>query len=217
MSGRRLDVTATQAVSSMLAALTGAIAASGLGIAGTIIGAAFMSLAGTVGAAIYKHYLGRSKEKLREAASSLAPKAATHPAAAAVLRHSLHLDPELTARLRPDGQAVVETRADAPGADHEQPAALADTRVETAVAGPARHARAATGAPPAFTRDDSAAAAVAANIAAAVLGDRSTLGHESLGYTAAEHPVTGPEDGARTTAAGPGTAVAAAGQRAGRQ
>jgi hypothetical protein len=50
MSGRRLDVTATQAVSSMLAALTGAIAASGLGIAGTIIGAAFMSLASTVGA-----------------------------------------------------------------------------------------------------------------------------------------------------------------------
>ena len=71
MSGRRLDVTATQAVSSMLAALTGAIAASGLGIAGTIIGAAFMSLAGTVGAAIYKHYLGRSREKLREAATSL--------------------------------------------------------------------------------------------------------------------------------------------------
>jgi hypothetical protein len=196
MSGRRLDVTATQAVSSMLAALTGAIAASGLGIAGTIIGAAFMSLAGTVGAAIYKHYLGRSKEKLREAATSLAPKAATHPAAAAVLRHSLRLDPELTARLRPDGQAVVETRADPPGADHEQPAALADTRVETAVAGPARHARATTGAPSAFTRDDSAAAAVAANIAAAVLGDRGTLGHESLGYTAAEHPVTDPDGGA---------------------
>jgi hypothetical protein len=208
MSGRRLDVTATQAVSSMLAALTGAIAASGLGIAGTIIGAAFMSLAGTVGAAIYKHYLGRSREKLREAATSLAPKAATHPAAAAVLRHSLRLDPELTARLRPDGQAVVETKADPPGADHEQPAALADTRVETAVAGPARHARATTGAPSAFTRDDSAAAAVAANIAAAVLGDRSTLGHESLGYTAAEHPVTDPDDGARTTATGLGTAGA---------
>jgi hypothetical protein len=65
MSGRRLDVTGTQAVASMLAALTGAIAASGLGIAGTIIGAAFMSLAGTVGAAIYKHYLARSRERLR--------------------------------------------------------------------------------------------------------------------------------------------------------
>jgi len=217
MSGRRLDVTATQAVSSMLAALTGAIAASGLGIAGTIIGAAFMSLAGTVGAAIYKHYLGRSKDRLKTAATNLAPKAAAHPAAAAVLRHSLHLDPELTARLRPDGQAVVQTRADAPGEDHEHPADLSatrrtDTRVETSAAGSAATAqpiRATAGAPAAFTTDNSAAAAVAADIAAAVLGDRSTLGHGSLGYTAAEHPVTdvtGADDAEGTTATGLRTA-----------
>ena len=190
MSGRRLDVTATQAISSMLAALTGAIAASGLGIAGTLIGAAFMSLAGTVGAAIYKHYLARSREKLRAAATTLAPKAAAHPAAAAVLRHSLHLDPEETARLRPDGQAVVEARPDVPGPDRQHSPALADTRAETAVAVPVRPVRATAGVPAAFTRDDSAAAAVAADIAAAVLGDRTTLGHESLGYTAAEHPAT---------------------------
>jgi hypothetical protein len=88
MSGRRLDVTPTQAVSSLLATLTGAFAASGLGIAGTIIGAAFMSLASTVGAAIYKHYLGRSNEKLRAAATSLAPKASGGGVAAAVLRRA---------------------------------------------------------------------------------------------------------------------------------
>jgi hypothetical protein len=70
MSGRRIDVTATQAASSMLATLTGAIAASGLGIGGTIIGAAFMSLASTVGAAVYKHYIGRSNERLRAAAGA---------------------------------------------------------------------------------------------------------------------------------------------------
>jgi hypothetical protein len=70
----------------MLATITGAVAASRLGIAGTIIGAAFMSLAGTVGAAIYKHYLGRSKERLRAAAVNLAPRASANAVAAATAR-----------------------------------------------------------------------------------------------------------------------------------
>jgi hypothetical protein len=73
MSGRRFDVTAIQAVSSMLAALTGAVAASSLGIAGTMIGAGLMSLASTVGAAIYKHYIASGNERLRAAAATLAP------------------------------------------------------------------------------------------------------------------------------------------------
>jgi hypothetical protein len=73
MSGRRFDVTAIQAVSSMLAALTGAVAASSLGIAGTMIGAGLMSLASTVGAAVYKHYISSGNERLRAAAATLAP------------------------------------------------------------------------------------------------------------------------------------------------
>jgi hypothetical protein len=89
MSRRRLDVTPTQAVASMLAALTGAIAASSLGIAGTIIGAAIMSFASTVGAAIYKHYLARGHEGLRAAASGSG-------IAAAVLGRQ-PVDPEETA------------------------------------------------------------------------------------------------------------------------
>lgn len=87
MSVRRLDVSAVQAVSSMLAAITGAIAASGLGIAGTLVGAAFMSLASTVGAAVYRHYISRSNERLRAAAASLAPKASGSVVAAALVRH----------------------------------------------------------------------------------------------------------------------------------
>lgn len=71
----------------MLAALTGAVTASRLGIAGTIIGAAFMSLASTVGSAIYKHYLTRSNQRLRAAAASLAPKASHSAVASAVARH----------------------------------------------------------------------------------------------------------------------------------
>ena len=77
----------------MLAALTGAVTASRLGIAGTIIGAAFMSLASTVGSAIYKHYLTRSNERLRAAAASLAPKASHSAVASAVARHHAQQDP----------------------------------------------------------------------------------------------------------------------------
>jgi hypothetical protein len=219
MSGRRLDVTATQAVASMMAALTGAIAASGLGIAGTIIGAAFMSLASTVGAAVYKHYLARSNERLRAAATNLAPKASGNAVAAAVLRHHLHLDPDETAHLRPDGQAVVETRADGDGEPAERTATAshrvggpprsdsADARVRPALAGAARPVRdaraddeAGAGAAAAFGRGDFGAAAVAADIAAAVLGDHTTLGHASLGYTAAEHPAAVPAEDTSTAA-----------------
>jgi hypothetical protein len=82
----------------MLATITGAVAASRLGIAGTIIGAAFMSLASTVGAAIYKHYLGRSKERLRAAAVNLAPRASANAVAAATARGQQADDPHTAAR-----------------------------------------------------------------------------------------------------------------------
>ena len=70
MSGRRIDLSATQVVASMLAAVTGAVAASTLGIAGTVIGAAVMSVASTAVAAVYKHYIARSRERLRAAAEA---------------------------------------------------------------------------------------------------------------------------------------------------
>jgi len=85
----------------MLAALTGAVTASRLGIAGTIIGAAFMSLASTVGSAIYKHYLTRSNERLRAAAASLAPKASHSAVASAVARHHAQQDPIQPGPARP--------------------------------------------------------------------------------------------------------------------
>ena len=88
MSGRRIELSATQVIASMLAAVTGAIAASYTGIAGTVIGVAVMSVASTAGAAVYKHYLGRSqekllasKERLHAAAVIIAPRSAHHGAA----------------------------------------------------------------------------------------------------------------------------------------
>ncbi|MGA8455900.1 MAG: hypothetical protein WB800_10890, partial [Streptosporangiaceae bacterium] len=70
MNGRRMDLSATQVIASLLAAVTGAIAASTLGIAGTIIGTAVMSVASTAVASIYKHYIARSRERLRKAAEA---------------------------------------------------------------------------------------------------------------------------------------------------
>jgi hypothetical protein len=72
MSGRRrIELSATQLTASVLAAVTAAVAASYLGVAGTIIGAGVVSFATTAGTAIYRHYLARTEEKLRAAASQL--------------------------------------------------------------------------------------------------------------------------------------------------
>jgi hypothetical protein len=70
MEGRRIEVSATQVIASLLAAVTGAIAASTLGVAGTIVGTAVMSVASTAIASIYKHYISRSRERLRKAAEA---------------------------------------------------------------------------------------------------------------------------------------------------
>jgi hypothetical protein len=70
MDGRRMDISATQVIASVLAAVTGAVAASFLGVAGTIIGTALMSVASTAVAGIYKHYIAQSKERLQAAADA---------------------------------------------------------------------------------------------------------------------------------------------------
>jgi len=121
----------------MLAALTGALTASRLGIAGTIIGAAFMSLASTVGSAIYKHYITSSNERLRKAAASLAPKASHSAVASAVGRH--HAQEELA---RPGRTRLDQTRPGAAGPGAAGPGAV---RPEPAQWYPARE----LGAPPA--------------------------------------------------------------------
>jgi hypothetical protein len=71
MSGRRIELSVTQVTSSVLAAVTGAIVASSLGVAGTVIGVAVVSFATTAGTAIYRHYLGRTQERLRSAAAAM--------------------------------------------------------------------------------------------------------------------------------------------------
>lgn len=67
MSGeqRKFELSMPQIVGSALAAVTAAVAASYLGVAGTVIGAAVVSVATTVGSAIYTHYLKRTGEQVK--------------------------------------------------------------------------------------------------------------------------------------------------------
>jgi hypothetical protein len=84
---RGLHLSGTQIIASVLATLTGAIAASYLGVAGTLIGAALGSIASTLGTEVYRHYLLRSQEGLRSAGEILYHRttgthtATQHPAA----------------------------------------------------------------------------------------------------------------------------------------
>ena len=60
----RIELNTVQLVSSMGAAVTGAILTSYLGDGGTIVGTAVGAGASTAGFAVYKHYLVRTKEKV---------------------------------------------------------------------------------------------------------------------------------------------------------
>jgi hypothetical protein len=57
------DLRPTQLVAGGLATASATVATSYLGVAGTIIGAAFMSVATTAGAAIYQYYFDRGKRR----------------------------------------------------------------------------------------------------------------------------------------------------------
>jgi len=77
MSGRRgLNLSGAQVTASVLATLSAAVAASFLGVAGTLVGAAVGSVVSTMGTEIYKHYLQRSEERLRSAGQVLYQSAA---------------------------------------------------------------------------------------------------------------------------------------------
>ncbi|MFD7731481.1 hypothetical protein ACFV6F_13980 [Kitasatospora phosalacinea] len=64
---RRFDLTATQVAASALAAVAGAVLASELGVYGTILGAAVVSVGATIGSALFQHLLKRTGEQLRNA------------------------------------------------------------------------------------------------------------------------------------------------------
>jgi hypothetical protein len=61
----RLQISATQLIASALAAVTATIAASYLGVSGTVIGAAIASVVTVTGNAVYGHSLHRTSERVR--------------------------------------------------------------------------------------------------------------------------------------------------------
>ncbi|MEV7774117.1 hypothetical protein [Kitasatospora sp. NPDC086791] len=64
---RRIDLSVAQVVASALAAVVGALLASELGVYGTIMGAAVVSVGATTGGALFQHLFRRTGEQLREA------------------------------------------------------------------------------------------------------------------------------------------------------
>lgn len=64
---RRIDLSVAQVVASALAAVAGALLASELGVYGTIMGAAVVSVGATTGGALFQHLFRRTGEQLREA------------------------------------------------------------------------------------------------------------------------------------------------------
>jgi hypothetical protein len=63
----QLQILATQLIASALAAVTATIAASYLGVSGTVIGAAIASVLTVTGNAVYGHSLRRTSERVRTA------------------------------------------------------------------------------------------------------------------------------------------------------
>jgi hypothetical protein len=68
----RLQLSATQLIASVLAAITATIAASYLGVNGTVIGAGVASLLTVVGNAVYSHSIHKTGERVRTVAPSAA-------------------------------------------------------------------------------------------------------------------------------------------------
>jgi hypothetical protein len=61
----RLELSATQLVATALAAVTATIAASYLGVSGTVIGAGVASVVSAIGNAVYSHSLRRTRDRVR--------------------------------------------------------------------------------------------------------------------------------------------------------
>lgn len=128
MGGKEgLDLSAPQIAGSALAAATAAVAASFLGVTGTIIGAAVASAATTVGNAIYTHYLKRTRDRLKEAHGLITGQQE---------KQALEEEAEEAALARP-GEAGLATAVHATVRDHgpsELPPTAGDTAPQDAAA-----------------------------------------------------------------------------------
>ncbi|EDY42121.1 hypothetical protein [Streptomyces sp. SPB074] len=71
---KRFDLSVPQVAGSALASVAAAIAASQLGVYGTVIGAGVMSVVATTGGSVFQHLFRRTGEQLRDAAGQVVPR-----------------------------------------------------------------------------------------------------------------------------------------------
>lgn len=71
---RRIDLSLPQVAGSAVAAVAAAVAASQLGVYGTIVGAGVMSVVATCGGSVFQHFFRRTGEQIREVTVQV-----THP------------------------------------------------------------------------------------------------------------------------------------------
>jgi hypothetical protein len=64
---KRIDLKTTQVAAGSMASVTSAVAASSLGVGGTLVGAGVGSVVGTVAGAVYEHYIDRTHQHVRSA------------------------------------------------------------------------------------------------------------------------------------------------------
>ncbi|NEA40636.1 hypothetical protein [Streptomyces sp. SID11385] len=71
---KRLDLSVPQVAGSAVASVAAAIAASQLGVYGTVIGAGVMSIVATTGGSVFQHLFRRTGEQIRDAAGQVIPR-----------------------------------------------------------------------------------------------------------------------------------------------
>ncbi|MFD8105966.1 hypothetical protein [Streptomyces microflavus] len=85
---RRIDLSLPQVAGSAVAAVAAAVAASQLGVYGTIAGAGVMSVVATCGGSVFQHFFRRTGEQIREVTVQV-----THPEGRQVTVHTKETTP----------------------------------------------------------------------------------------------------------------------------
>ncbi|WNI22000.1 hypothetical protein [Streptomyces sp. ITFR-16] len=132
---RRIDLSLPQVAGSAVAAVAAAVAASQLGVYGTILGAGVMSIVATCGGSVFQHFFRRTGEQIREVTVQVvkhpqtgAPVVLKDADATTVLR-KVPEDPARTQLIEPlDGTRQLVTVPEA-GDDAYSPATTHGTRI----------------------------------------------------------------------------------------
>ncbi|MEW1614192.1 MULTISPECIES: hypothetical protein [unclassified Streptomyces] len=110
----RIDLSLPQVAGSAVAAVAAAVAASQLGVYGTIAGAGVMSVVATCGGSVFQHFFRRTGEQIREVTVQV-----THPEGRQVTVHTKETTPSAHrgAERRPQPESTADATTVLPTAD----------------------------------------------------------------------------------------------------